>query len=135
MWLVQGAGVGVGVPVFVVVGRGVVGLPGAPSTGTRAVTIPIEAGDYQFKVADAGWQGEAREVAVTKLELVGLGGFEDSYPSEVSGGMRNRAGLARSPRLTHDLKLNTLLWLLRCSVLRETPMASAIHFKKLNCYS
>jgi len=24
--------------------------------------------------------------------------------------------------------------LLRCSVLRETPMASAIHFKKLNCY-
>jgi hypothetical protein len=26
------------------------------------------------------------------------------------------------------------VWLLRCSVLRETPMASAIHFKKLNCY-
>jgi EmrB/QacA subfamily drug resistance transporter len=27
-----------------------------------------------------------------------------------------------------------VVWLLRCSVLRETPMASAIHFKKLNCY-
>ena len=39
---------------------------------------------------------EAREVAFTKLSLVGLGGFEDSYPSEVSGGMRNRAGLARA---------------------------------------
>jgi len=48
-------------------------------------------------------KGEAREVAVTKLELVGLGGFEDSYPSQVSGGMRNRAGLARSLALDPDL--------------------------------
>ncbi len=48
-------------------------------------------------------RGEAREVAVTKLELVGLGGFEDSYPSEVSGGMRNRAGLARSLALDPDI--------------------------------
>jgi len=48
-------------------------------------------------------RGEAREVAVTKLELVGLGGFEDSYPSQVSGGMRNRAGLARSLALDPDI--------------------------------
>ncbi|MEI7705995.1 MAG: ATP-binding cassette domain-containing protein [Deltaproteobacteria bacterium] len=47
--------------------------------------------------------GEAREVAVTKLELVGLGGFEDSYPSQVSGGMRNRAGLARALSLDPDI--------------------------------
>jgi phospholipid/cholesterol/gamma-HCH transport system ATP-binding protein len=46
---------------------------------------------------------EAREVAVTKLALVGLGGFEDSYPSEVSGGMRNRAGLARALALDPDI--------------------------------
>jgi hypothetical protein len=39
-----------------------------------------------------------------------------------------------SARLTHSLKLATVVWLLRCSVLRGTPMASAIHFKKLNCY-
>ena len=39
-----------------------------------------------------------------------------------------------SARLTHGLKLDTVVWLLRCSVLRETPMASAIHFKKLNSY-
>ena len=38
-----------------------------------------------------------------------------------------------SARLTHGLKLDTELWLLRCSVLRETPMASAIHFKQLTC--
>jgi phospholipid/cholesterol/gamma-HCH transport system ATP-binding protein len=42
-------------------------------------------------------------VAVTKLSLVGLGGFEDSYPSEVSGGMRNRAGLARALALDPDI--------------------------------
>src|SRR5512137_2265970 len=46
---------------------------------------------------------EAREVSVTKLALVGLGGFEDSYPSEVSGGMRNRAGLARALALDPDI--------------------------------
>jgi phospholipid/cholesterol/gamma-HCH transport system ATP-binding protein len=40
---------------------------------------------------------------VTKLALVGLGGFEDSYPSEVSGGMRNRAGLARALALDPDI--------------------------------
>lgn len=46
---------------------------------------------------------EAHEVSVTKLALVGLGGFEDSYPSDVSGGMRNRAGLARALALDPDL--------------------------------
>ena len=48
-------------------------------------------------------KAEAREVALTKLALVGLGGFEDSYPAEVSGGMRNRAGLARALALDPDI--------------------------------
>ena len=39
-----------------------------------------------------------------------------------------------SARLTHGLKLETEVWLLRCSVFGGTPMASAIHFKELNCY-
>ena len=39
---------------------------------------------------------EMREIASLKLALVGLTGFEDFYPSEISGGMRKRAGLARA---------------------------------------
>jgi hypothetical protein len=35
---------------------------------------------------------------------------------------------------TCRLKLVTMVWLLRCTVLRGTPMASAIHFKKLTGY-
>src|SRR6202140_2858082 len=34
---------------------------------------------------------EIREIASLKLALVGLSGFEDYYPSEISGGMQKRA--------------------------------------------
>ena len=46
---------------------------------------------------------EAREVARWKLALVGLGGFEAHYPSEISGGMRKRAGLARAMALDPEI--------------------------------
>ncbi len=42
---------------------------------------------------------EAKEIAELcslKLALVGLAGFEDYYPNEISGGMKKRAGLARA---------------------------------------
>ena len=39
---------------------------------------------------------EIREIAFLKLALVGLKGFEDYYPSEISGGMQKRASLARA---------------------------------------
>jgi len=39
---------------------------------------------------------EIQEIATLKLAQVGLGGFEDYYPSEISGGMKKRAGLARA---------------------------------------
>ncbi|MEE8589872.1 MAG: ATP-binding cassette domain-containing protein, partial [Spirochaetia bacterium] len=35
--------------------------------------------------------------------LVGLAGFEDFYPSEISGGMRKRAGLARAMTLDPEI--------------------------------
>jgi phospholipid/cholesterol/gamma-HCH transport system ATP-binding protein len=39
---------------------------------------------------------DIREIASLKLALVGLKGFEDYYPSQISGGMQKRAGLARA---------------------------------------
>lgn len=38
-----------------------------------------------------------------KLSLVGLRGFEQYYPSEISGGMRKRVGLARAIALDPDI--------------------------------
>jgi phospholipid/cholesterol/gamma-HCH transport system ATP-binding protein len=42
---------------------------------------------------------EIREIVSLKLALVSLKGFEEFYPSEISGGMRKRAGLARAMAL------------------------------------
>ncbi len=48
----------------------------------------------------------AKQIAETvefKLALVGLGGYEDFYPAEISGGMHKRAGLARAIALDPQL--------------------------------
>ena len=46
---------------------------------------------------------QIREVVAYKLMLVGLTGFEDYYPSELSGGMKKRAGLARAMALDPEI--------------------------------
>jgi phospholipid/cholesterol/gamma-HCH transport system ATP-binding protein len=46
---------------------------------------------------------EIQKIASVKLALVGLAGFEDFYPSEISGGMRKRAGLARAMALDPEI--------------------------------
>jgi len=46
---------------------------------------------------------DIREVISLKLALVGLAGFEEFYPSEISGGMRKRAGLARAMALDPEV--------------------------------
>ncbi len=48
-------------------------------------------------------RAQIREICSLKLALVGLKGFEDFYPSEISGGMRKRAGLARAMALDPDI--------------------------------
>lgn len=44
-----------------------------------------------------------REIASLKLALVGLAGFEDYYPSEISGGMKKRVGIARAMALDPEI--------------------------------
>lgn len=43
---------------------------------------------------------EIDEIASYKLALTGLAGFDDFYPSEISGGMKKRAALARALALS-----------------------------------
>ncbi len=64
------------------------------SSMTLAENIAIPIGEYtDLSTAEIG------EIASVKLALVGLAGFEEFYPSEISGGMRKRAGLARAMAL------------------------------------
>jgi phospholipid/cholesterol/gamma-HCH transport system ATP-binding protein len=46
---------------------------------------------------------EITEIVSLKLSLVGLSGFEEYYPSQISGGMQKRAGLARAMALDPDI--------------------------------
>lgn len=44
-----------------------------------------------------------RELVAYKLALVGLSGFEDFYPAQISGGMKKRAAIARAMALDPDI--------------------------------
>jgi phospholipid/cholesterol/gamma-HCH transport system ATP-binding protein len=68
------------------------------SSMTLAENIGLPLGEFTDLTS-----GQIREVAALKLSLVGLGGFEDFYPSEISGGMQKRAGLARAMALDPDI--------------------------------
>jgi len=61
------------------------------SSMTLAENVGLPLGEFYDLSAQ-----EIRGLASLKLALVGLAGFEDYYPSEISGGMRKRAGVARA---------------------------------------
>src|SRR2546425_9955672 len=46
---------------------------------------------------------QINEIVSLKLALVGLAGYEEFYPSEISGGMLKRAGVARAMALDPDI--------------------------------
>jgi phospholipid/cholesterol/gamma-HCH transport system ATP-binding protein len=68
------------------------------SSMTLAENVALPLGEFtDLKPA------EIRKIASLKMKLVGLAGFEDFYPSEISGGMRKRAGLARAMALDPEI--------------------------------
>lgn len=68
------------------------------SSMTLAENVGLPLGEY----TDLKPQ-EIEEIAWLKLALVGLTGFEDFYPSEISGGMQRRAGVARALALDPEI--------------------------------
>ena len=54
-------------------------------------------GNVEFALKAAGMKGaEATDTARQHLALVGLDGFENAYPRELSGGMKQRVAIARA---------------------------------------
>ncbi|BBL72309.1 ABC transporter ATP-binding protein [Methylogaea oryzae] len=48
-------------------------------------------------------KADIQDVVAYKLALVGLSGYEDHYPAQLSGGMKKRAALARAMALDPDI--------------------------------
>ncbi len=68
------------------------------SSLTLAENIALPMGEFTRLT-----KNEIADLVAYKLALVGLAGFEDYYPAEISGGMQKRAGLARAMALDPEI--------------------------------
>jgi phospholipid/cholesterol/gamma-HCH transport system ATP-binding protein len=68
------------------------------SSMTLAENVALPLGEYTDLPPD-----DIQDIVRLKLALVGLQGFEDFYPAEISGGMCKRAGLARAMALDPEI--------------------------------
>ena len=68
------------------------------SSLTLAENVALPLGEYT-ELCPA----EIAEIVALKLSLVGLAGFEEFYPAEISGGMQKRAALARAMALDPEI--------------------------------
>jgi len=60
--------------------------------------------EYSMKIR--GWDKETRKIEAHKyIDLVGLKGFEDAFPVKLSGGMKQRVGIARAYCTKPDVML------------------------------
>lgn len=76
--------------------------------------------NVEFGLEVAGMDKNKRDEKVQKaIEMVGLKGFEDKYPHQLSGGMRQRAGIART--LVND----------PACILMDEPFSAVDHLTRL----
>lgn len=68
-------------------------------TVAENILFPVR---QHFKVIDSH---KAEELVKTKLKMVGLDGFQESYPAKLSGGQKKRVALARAIALNPELIL------------------------------
>ena len=68
------------------------------SSMTLAENIGLPLGEFTDMTPE-----QIYKIAALKLALVGLKGFEDFYPNQISGGMQKRAGIARAMALDPDI--------------------------------